>query len=72
MQQIPPDFMAEGLRLAETVSLFGKKLTDMTWEELLASAAHGWKAYTDEINKPERIFISAEEIIEKSKNITTR
>ena len=39
---LPPDFVESGLELAKGARLFGKSFDDMTREELIAAAAHGW------------------------------
>lgn len=39
---LPDEFIKKGLVLAEGSTLFGKKITDMNREELIASVAQGW------------------------------
>lgn len=51
---LPVGFVAEGLTLANTGRLYGKTFHEMTREELLASAANGWRRYTDSIEQHSR------------------
>jgi hypothetical protein len=41
---LPETFVADGLKLAEGLLLFGKRLEEMSRDELIASAAQGWEA----------------------------
>ncbi len=44
MITLPEEFVISGLEIAKGASLFYKRFDDMTRDELIASAAHGWKA----------------------------
>lgn len=44
MTSLPESFINEGLKLAEGATIMGKKFSDMTRDELIAAAAHGWTA----------------------------
>jgi len=39
---LPDDFVISGLELAKGYRLFGIRFDDMTRDELIAAAAHGW------------------------------
>ena len=39
---LPDNFVESGLTLVKGASLYGVRFEDMTREELLAAAAHGW------------------------------
>ena len=39
---LPDDFVEKGLELAKGSMLFGVNFDDMTRNELIAAAAHGW------------------------------
>lgn len=41
---LPEGFVEKGLELAKGATLYGEFLEEMTREELLAAAAHGWRA----------------------------
>ncbi|HEX6827303.1 MAG TPA: hypothetical protein VF077_13370 [Nitrospiraceae bacterium] len=45
--KLPEKFLKDGLELAENSRLFGMLFSDMTREELIASAAQGWKREND-------------------------
>jgi hypothetical protein len=41
--RLPAEFVTQGVQLAKGARLYGKPLMDMTRDELLATAAEGWK-----------------------------
>jgi len=42
MNTLPKSFIDEGLKLSEGATVFGVKFAEMSREELIAVAAHGW------------------------------
>jgi hypothetical protein len=44
---LPESFVVSGLKLSEGATIMGIKFADMTRDELIAVAAHGW---TEEAN----------------------
>ena len=44
VRSLPKAWVAEGLKLADGARVFDKLMSDLTHDELLAVAAHGWKA----------------------------
>ena len=45
MNNLPDDFMKEGLELAKTTTIFGIKLEELSYDELLATCANGCNIY---------------------------
>lgn len=48
--QLPENYVNEGLVLAESAKFMGLSLNTLSKEELIAVAAYGWKAYSDQIS----------------------
>ena len=44
MTTLPESFVNDGLKLANEATIMGKKFSDMTRDELVAVAVHGWIA----------------------------
>lgn len=50
-RMLPREFVDEGVKLAETCTLFGIHLTELSKDELLAAAAKGWNAYNKQLDQ---------------------
>jgi len=51
---LPDGFVQEGLKIAKGAVIFGVRLDDLSRDELLASAAHGWEAYRRQLEQGKR------------------
>ena len=43
--KLPKDFVDEGLRISKESTIMGVAFSDLSRDELIAAAAHGWTAY---------------------------
>jgi len=48
---LPPDLIERGLKLARGANFMGERIEDLTREELMAIAALGWQAYSNQITE---------------------
>lgn len=48
---LPEHFLKDGLELAKGATIFGVPFEALSKDELLATAANGWKASQDALNK---------------------
>lgn len=53
---LSPELLARGLALAETMTLYGERLSDLSRDELLAAAVLGWDAYNRHLDESIRRF----------------
>jgi len=53
-RHLPDGFVQEGLKIAKGAVMFGVRLDELSRDELLASAAHGWEAYRRQLEQGNR------------------
>ena len=49
VRRLPEKFIKDGLALSEGALFMGRPINELTREELIAVAAKGWKAYSDQL-----------------------
>lgn len=48
---LPNDFVEKGLELAKGLTLFGMRFEQLSRDELIAAAAHGWEAFHEKLRE---------------------